>query len=214
MMDKRERERQIQEHLDALARLQAQAEPAEQWPPKGYYWMFHILVGMALGCIGAVLALMLNIFGSLAVGQHPLELIRVYLTFPMGEKALSAESGSVLFVGCCLYLITGGLYGIIFHVYLSLWHAEASFLKRMVVGSILGLVLWLVNFYGVLAWLQPTLLGGNWIVARVPVFVAAGTHVVFAGSIAFLEHWGRFEPGSFDSVSNASPVTPASTGEV
>ena len=41
-------------------------------------------------------ALLVNVIGSLAVGQHPLKLIQVYLTFPLGEKALSSAAVPLL----------------------------------------------------------------------------------------------------------------------
>jgi len=49
-------------------------------------------------------------------------------------------------------------------------------------------VLWGVNFYGILSWLQPALFGGNWIVdpQYLPPWVAAGTHLVFGLSMALL----------------------------
>ena len=57
-----------------------------------------------------------------------------------------------------------------------------------------GLGLWIVNFYLVLSWLQPVLLGGNWIVRLVPFWVAALTHLAFAWTMYVVEHWGSFVP--------------------
>ncbi|NIW75636.1 MAG: hypothetical protein GWN08_10365, partial [Gemmatimonadetes bacterium] len=51
-------------------------------------------------------------------GQPSMQLIRVYLTFPMGERALSASEGLALSVGSGLYLITGAILGIGFHLVL------------------------------------------------------------------------------------------------
>lgn len=198
-----DRSQSIQRHLDAIRDLQAEeaAADAGNWQPRGYYWLYHIMVGMMLGFVGAAASLLVNIIGSLVVNQHPLQLIRVYLTFPMGESSLEADSGKVLFVGCVLYLITGGLYGIVFHSLMSLYFNKVTIAKRFIVASVIGLALWLVNFYGILLWLQPALLGGNWIVDMVPIWVAAGTHLLFAWTIALIETWGRFEP-----LANRTPV--------
>jgi hypothetical protein len=46
----------------------------------------------------------------------------------------------------------------------------------------------------VLSWLQPMLLGGNWILRMVPIGVAALTHLCFAWTVVAGEFWGRFEP--------------------
>ena len=127
------------------------------------------MVGLMLGLIGAVVSLMFNVIGAPMAGHEPLELIRIYLTFPMGERALTAASGQVLTVGCILYLVTGGLYGIGFHLIMTTYLAKTGTAMRWLIGSAIGLAIWLVNFYLVLSWLQPALLGGNWIVEQVPL---------------------------------------------
>ena len=205
MTHREERTKRIQDHLDAIRQLQGEEiadvagdEPqAVTWPPQGYYWLFHVLIGMMLGFLGATASLMFNIVGSLLVNQHPLKIIQVYLTFPMGEAALdpNTSSGKVLFVGCVLYLITGGLYGIAFHLLMTRKFTGLPFGKRFVVASIIGLVLWIVNFYFVLSWLQPALLGKAWILTEMPFYVAALTHLVFAWTMLAVEGWGQFESG-------------------
>lgn len=198
-----DRSQLIQRHLDAIRQLEVDHATAEaaNWQPRGYYWLYHIIVGTMLGFIGAAVSLLANIVGSLIVNQYPLQLIRVYLTFPMGESSLEADSGKVLFVGCVLYLITGGIYGIVFHSLMSIYFHGANLAKRFVVASMVGVALWLINFYGILIWLQPALLGGNWIVEMVPIWVAVGTHLLFAWTMAFIEFWGHFEP-----LANRTPV--------
>jgi len=168
--------------------------PSAPWPPREYYMLFHVLAGMLLGFVGAASSLLFNVVGSLFVRQHPLELIRVYLTFPLGEDALSMDSGVTLGFGTCLYLATGSLYGIIFHVLMTRFFGQATLRKRVVVSGLLGLSLWLVNFYALLIWVQPMLFGGAWIVRLVPWWVAALTHLVFAWTMLLVEQWGRFVP--------------------
>lgn len=206
-MDHRTRAQLIQQHLDEIARLQAPPEsgPSESsthsaattWPPRGYYMLFHLVIGMMLGFIGAVVSLMFNVAGAVLMGLPPLKLIQVYLTFPMGAEALRldarADSGLILFVGVCLYLITGSIYGAAFHVVMSKWLPDAPAAKRFMVASALGLGLWVVNFYGVLSWLQPVLLGDAYIVKNVPIWVGALTHLVFAWTMLCVSFWGRFE---------------------
>ena len=196
-MDPETRERLIQDHLRAIRELQggsAGASIPRDWPPQGYYLVWHVLVGMMLGVIGAGVSLMANVVGAPLFGQHPLQLIRVYLTFPMGARALEADAGVVLFVGCVLYLITGAIYGIGFHLVMSTAFRKASTGRRLVAATAIGLGLWMVNFYLVLSWLQPLLLGGSWIVSMVPFWVAALTHLAFAWTMLLVEGWGHFVP--------------------
>lgn len=218
-MDKQTRSRLVQEHLDAIARLhaqEAQEEAASTWPPRNYYLLFHVVIGMMLGFIGATTSLLFNVVGASLLGEPALKLIRVYLTFPMGAEALKLDSrpdeGVVLFVGCCLYLITGSIYGVIFHLVLSRFFADSSVALRWIVGTVMGLALWLINFYLVLSWLQPLLQGEAYILNNVPFWVAASTHLVFAWTVLLAEVWGRFEPGTMPTAPAGNNSTRA-TGQ-
>lgn len=203
-MDEPTREQMVQEHLDAIRELQGSSAAfaggeggdgaANTWPPEGYYLLWHIVVGMMLGFIGAAVSLVMNLVGAPLFGEEPFQLIRVYLTFPMGEAALTAEAGAVLATGCILYLVTGGLYGVVYHLIMSVYFGGAGLGKRFAVSSAIGLGLWIVNFYLVLSWLQPVLLGGAWIVESVPILVGALTHLAFAWTMLAVSAWGRFVP--------------------
>ena len=174
--------------------LQAATTPAHAWVPRTYYATYHLLAGMVLGLIAAASSLLFNIIGAAMVGKHPLELIRVYLTFPLGEKALTVDSGFVLAAGCCLYLGTGMIGGVPFHMILSRFFDRSSFATRFAVATSLGLGVWVVNFYGVLSWLQPALIGGSWILDNTPLLVAILTHLVFGWTMLLVDQWGRFVP--------------------
>ena len=56
--------------------------------------------------------------------------------------------------------------------------------------------LWLVNFYGLISWLQPLLFGGSWIVdnRELPWWVALATHLVFGWTMAAIYPWGIYHP--------------------
>lgn len=197
-MNQDERLAELASLRDRVARLEFDIASATQsdapWPPHGYYTAYHVLAGMVLGLMGAASSLLFNIVGSAMVGQHPLELIRVYLTFPLGEQALGVESGFGLAAGCCLYLGTGMLLGIPFQLVLTRYCDRASFMRRFLVVSLLGIALWLLNFYGILYWIQPAIVGGRWIVERIPVLVAILTHLIFAWTMLLVSQWGRFTP--------------------
>jgi hypothetical protein len=143
--------------------------------------------------MAASISLLFNIIGSTMVGKHPLEIIRIYLTFPMGETALAIDSSSALAIGCVLYLGTGTILGAILHVILTRWLTAPGLGRRILNVSVLVLVMWVVNYYAILSWLQPLLFGGNWIVKTIPWWVAAATHLVFGWSLLFMEPWGRFD---------------------
>lgn len=171
---------------------------AGDWARRGYYLTYYATAGFFLGMVGALVSLVFNIAGATIAGKDPLQLIRVYLTFGMGEKALDPafENGLALAMGCVLYIATGMLLGIIFQVVLSRYAAGAGLAGRLAWATVLAVAVWLVNFYGLIAWLQPLLFGGNWIVdnRELPWWVALATHLVFGWTMAVIYPWGEFRP--------------------
>ncbi len=183
----------LKSQIAAIEARIAQQTPAE-WPPRDYYATYHVLAGMVLGLFGALASLLFNVIGAAMVGRHPLELIRVYLTFPLGEGALKLESGFALAAGCCLYLATGMILGVPFHLVFSRYLTKSSGFTRFIVATLLALAIWIINFYAVIGWVQPLLIGGRWILERVPMYVAISTHLVFGWTMLLLDQWGHFVP--------------------
>lgn len=190
----------LRERIEKLEAEVSAGAPVPNWPPTTLYNAYYLSTGTVLGGIAAAVSLLANVVGALMVGKSPLELIRVYLTFPLGAQALgmSAETGGLqLAIGACLYLFTGMVLGVpLYWLLVKLCGESASLGKRLAVSSALALGLWLVSFYGVLSWLQPALFGGNWITDAgiLPPWVAAATHLVFGWTIALLHPWGQFTP--------------------
>lgn len=199
---------ELAELLERVQRLEDELSAAKspnKWPPEGFYWEYYATTGFLLGMLGAMASLMINVIGAPIAGKSPLELIRVYLTFPLGEQALRLASqqtdvyaigdGVMLAIGCCLYLATGMVLGVPFFAVLVRLTEGKSLGYRLGVATVLSLVLWVINFYGVLSWLQPALIGGKWITdpAILPVWVAAVTHLVFGWTLALLYPLGRFQ---------------------
>lgn len=200
-MDREAKERELAKLRAAVRDLEielggmpTQESPSGIWPPPQYYLSYHVLAGCVLGMLAACTSLLFNVVGSAVIGQYPLQLIRVYLTFPMGGQALQVDGGLLLALGCCLYLATGMVLGVPIHLILTRWLGTASFAARCATATALGLALWLINFYGILSWLQPLLFGGRWIVEQIPWWVAALTHLVFAWTVLLMEPLGVFIP--------------------
>lgn len=194
-------QRELAELRTRVAQLEAEtsaAEPPNREWTRGFYLTYYATAGFFLGMFGALVSLLFNFVGSLLVGQHPLQLIRVYLTFGMGERALNLQldkdGGLTLIIGCCLYIATGMVLGSLFQVVLSRVADASDVIKRLLIASILALAVWLVNYYFLISWLQPLLFGGNWILTQIPWWVAALTHLVFGWTMALLYPLGHFEP--------------------
>ena len=129
-----------------LAELQAEAERLEaevdaeefgvavgEWARKGYYLTYYATAGFFLGMVAALVSLMFNIIGATVAGKDPLQLIRVYLTFGLGGKALDPafDDGLALAMGCVLYIATGMLLGIVFHVILTRFAPQTGLTGRL-----------------------------------------------------------------------------------
>jgi hypothetical protein len=209
----------LQTKQNELERLRAEVQRLEQeierekaltgWEPSRFYTAYYASAGFLLGIFGAIVSLLFNVIGAPIAGRSPLELIRVYLTFPLGAQALeltgqgpgvyAVGDGVILSIGCCLYLGTGMVLGIPVYMALARFAPRGGLVRRLIVAGIVSLAIWAINFYGILSWLQPLLIGGdpgNWITnpKYLPWWVAAATHLVFGWSIALLYPLGEFTP--------------------
>ncbi len=196
---------ELRDRVRALESELAVAETHQHWPPQGFYLEYYATTGFMLGMFAAAMSLLVNVIGAPIAGKSPLELIRVYLTFPLGERALQLATGAhdvyaigdgvILSIGCCLYLATGMALGVPFFVALVRLTEHRSLGYRFGVATVLSLVLWWFNFCVLLAWLQPALIGGNWIVDPkiLPSWVAIVTHLVFGWTMAAMYPFGRFQ---------------------
>jgi hypothetical protein len=170
------------------------------WQEPGYKAFHYAKAGFWLGSLAGCTSLIVNVIGSVlwsaipGESQHPLRIIQVYLTFPLGETALQLDSGVLLALGCLLFLATGMLYGMLFELVISFFLPRAGVRARLVACSLLALAVWMLNFYGLLIWLQPLLFGGSWIVDLVPWWVGAITHLVFGWTMALVYPLGVYQP--------------------
>ena len=190
----------LEAELDAAvdAGLKGDGMPRNDWANQGYYLTYYATSGFFLGIVGALASLMFNIIGATLAGKDPLQLIRVYLTFGLGGSALDPafNDSLALAMGCVLYIATGMLLGIIFQVILGKYAPQAGLPGRLAWASAIAVIVWLVNFYVLISWLQPLLFGGNWIVdnSQLPWWVALATHLVFGWTMALIFPWGEFHP--------------------
>src|SRR4051794_5006924 len=100
-MDREAKTRELHELRARVEQLEKSFEetPAEPWAPGDFYVAHHVLAGFVLGSFAAMTSFLFNIIGSLLVAPpppvpaSPLRLINVYLTFPLGERALQVDQG-------------------------------------------------------------------------------------------------------------------------
>ena len=202
-MDLESRKAELAELKRRVAELEAQIAAETRYPPfrpTSYYTAYYATTGFMLGIFGAMTSLLLNVVGAALTGKHPLELIRTYLTFPLGDQALDLppeQSALMLAIGVCLYLGTGMVLGIPVYLAITRWGGDKSIVGKLVIATGVSLAIWVINFYGILAWLQPAVIDmspENLIVHRVPWWVAAATHVVFGWTMVLVYPLGDYVP--------------------
>ena len=89
-MDTESKKSELTELKQRVEKLEAQIAAETEYPafrPAGYYTAYYATTGFMLGIFGALASLLLNVIGSFLTGKHPLEIIRCYLTFPLGDQA-------------------------------------------------------------------------------------------------------------------------------
>jgi hypothetical protein len=185
--------REIEHHRSAIAALEAQlgGPGARSWPPAGFYLTFYIVAGTTIGILGSAVSFLFHIIGSLLVNQDPLLFLRVYGTVFLGQAALTTDDLSFFMLVAIVHFSVGASAGAVFHVLINRFIPERSGLQ-VVLGGLYGLLMWVVNFYFVISWLQPRLVGQAFVLQLMPAWVAALTHLIYGLTIGLLAPLGRF----------------------
>ena len=195
----------LKRKVSALEAEISSGSHSDQWASDKFYGTYYGTVGFVYGGIAAMVSLLFNVVCAPMAGKDSLEIIRVYLTFGLGEKALPLGGlagnqmvigdGMILTLGCCLYIGTGMVLGVLFHWVICRFALKSGITTRLLVASAIAAAVWLFNFYGVLSWLQPYLFDGNWITngEYLPWWVALATHLVFGWTMAVIAPLGEFE---------------------
>jgi hypothetical protein len=186
---------EIERHRAAIAVLEAELQlpAARGWPPVGFYLTFYIVAGVTIGILGSLTSFVFNVLGSLLVRQDPLLFLRVYGTVFLGKAALTTDDLNFFMLVAVVHFSVGASAGAVFQVLISRYVPERWGLQ-VVLGGLYGLVMWVVNFYVVIAWLQPRLFGEAYVLELMPVWVAVLTHLIYGLTLGLLQPLGRFVP--------------------
>lgn len=191
--------REIEAHRAKIAELEVQIEAMDQvraataWPPQGFYLTYYLVAGAILGILGSLTSFLFNVFGSLLVDQDPYYLLRVYGTIFLGAEALKTSDLNFFMLVAVVHFSVGALAGAIFHVCINRFGPRSPG-RQIAAGGLYGLLMWVVNFYMVLPWLETALVGQAYVLELMPGWVAALTHVVFGLTLGVLQPLGRFAP--------------------
>lgn len=195
--------RQIEQHRATLLELEARLvestasaqppSPSPGWPPKGFYLTYYVVAGMLIGILGSVTSFLCNVLGSLLLKQDPLLFLRVYGTVFLGERALVTDDLNFFMLVAVVHFSVGAAAGAVFHVLVNFYVPDRAGLQ-IALGLLYGLLMWIVNFYVVIAWLQSDVFGKAYVLHLMPAWVAAVTHMVYGLTLGVLQPLGRFVP--------------------
>jgi len=190
-----EKQRRLLQELEQELERQA-GKPVKSWYRSGFYTSYYLMAGLFLGAIASWVSLAFNIVGAWIAYGDPLRLLRVYATFFGGETVLSGPgAGVATLLALILHSATGAVVGAPIHVVYSRYVMRSTLSRRLVLGALLGVIMWVVNFYLLLSWLQPMVSGGTWIVDLIPWWVALLTHLSFTLTMLILQPYWSFDPG-------------------
>ena len=186
---------EIAEHRAAVVDLEAQlGEVATRnWPPVGFYLTYYIVAGTTIGILGSVTSFMFNVVGSLLVKQDPLLVLRVYGTVFLGPKALTTDDLNFFMLVAVVHFSVGASAGAVFQVLVSRFVPDRAGVQ-ILLGGLYGLIMWVVNFYVVIAWLQPALVGEAYVLKLMPAWIALLTHLIYGLTLGVLQPLARFVP--------------------
>jgi hypothetical protein len=187
---------EIERHRAAILALEARlvGTPAPApWPPDGFYLTFYVVAGTMIGILGSLVSFLFHVVGSLLVHQDPLRILRVYGTFFLGARALTTDDLNFFMLVAVVHFSVGALAGAVFHVLVN-WLVPGRTVLPIVLGAFYGLLMWVVNFYVVIAWMQPRLVGQAYVLELMPMWIAALTHVIYGVTLGVLQPLGRFVP--------------------
>ncbi len=187
---------EIEQHRAAILALEArlvEAPAAAPWPPAGFYLTFYVVAGTMIGILGSLVSFLFHVVGSVLVNQDPLRFLRVYGTVFLGARALTTEDLNFFMLVAVVHFSVGALAGAVFHVLVN-WLVPGRTATQIALGAAYGLLMWIVNFYVVIAWLQPRLVGEAYVLELMPAWIAALTHVIYGVTLGVLQPLGRFVP--------------------
>lgn len=200
MRDVAEVQSEIERHRAAIRALEAEIEETRDamvlpagWPPAGFYLTFYVVAGILIGILGSLTSFLFHVVGSLLLDQDPLRILRVYGTVFLGPRALTTDDLSFFMLVAVVHFSVGALAGAVFHVLVNRFVPDRP-AEQIGLGILYGLLMWVVNFYLVIAWLQPKLFGQAYVLELMPAWIAALTHVVYGLTLGLLQPLGRFVP--------------------
>jgi hypothetical protein len=147
------------------------------WEARTPDWTVAAISGFVAGAVAMVVELL---WASIAVGISPWGITHKVAAIVMGPGSLQSTSFNLGVVTAALatHYVLGIVFGLILAVIIAQFHFDSSAGMVLTVGALFGLVLYLLNFYG-MARLYP------WF-ADMRGWATLATHLIFGMVAAFM----------------------------
>jgi uncharacterized membrane protein YjjP (DUF1212 family) len=151
-----------------------------QWQRRSPDWLVAIVSGFAAGAVLMVLDLL---WSSLVTGgpwRTSHMIAPIFLGTDVVQSSNHPFSLSVVAVALAAHYVLGIVFGVILAAVMTPFNLDSTAAKALVTGAAFGLVLYFVNFYGMVRFLP-------WLV-DLRGWATVAAHLVF-GSVAALLYW-------------------------
>jgi hypothetical protein len=160
--------------------------PTLHWERRAPNWIVAAVSGFAAGAVLMVLDL---IWSSLVDTGGPWRtshmIAPIFFGTDITQQTTFHFSGQVVAVSLIVHYALGTVFGLILAAVMAPLHLDATALRALVTGALFGLILYFLNFFGLVQWFP-------WL-AELRGWPTIGAHLVF-GMVAALLYW-RLEGG-------------------
>ena len=108
-----------------------------------------VIAGFLIGIVAGIIFAMFEMIVAALMGMGFFAPLRMISAIVLGEGALdpSYSLGAAIVVGLIVHMMLSAVYGVIFGLVVSGWALLRQRIWVVVVATVYGLLLWLVNFY-------------------------------------------------------------------
>lgn len=108
-----------------------------------------VISGLLIGIVAGIVFATFEMIVAALMGMGFFAPLRMISAIVLGEQALdpSYSLGAATIVGLIVHMILSAIYGLIYGLAVSAWSLLRQGAWLVLVGSLYGLLLWLVNFY-------------------------------------------------------------------
>jgi uncharacterized membrane protein YagU involved in acid resistance len=129
-----------------------------------------ILTGAGAGLVAGIVMALVAMMATAIMGKGPFAPPAMIAAIVLGPAAMMTPSVGVIVIGLVLHMILSMMFGVVFVLI-----ASRIATSTILLGAAYGIVLWIVNFYG----LSFVSSGARAMVANEPIMLAVLTHLVF-----------------------------------